>query len=133
MNYWVFFACEHLCCLSGTSGLGYLAGGSLGVATAECVRSSCFIHAPLEAWLVEADWQTLKLPGTGSFLQMECSKTSIICSRADLTAKEPMLSAQGRWSLWVWEAVEGQGFSCFRWLLALVEIRALALLLYFLS
>lgn len=107
MNGWVFFACKHLCCLSGTSGLGYFAGGLLGVATAEYVRSSCFIGVSLEAWLVEADWQTQKLPGTGSFLQAECFKISIVCSRADLKAKQP----QETWSLWVWEAMEGQGFS----------------------
>lgn len=109
MNYWVFFACKHLCCLSGTSGLLYFAGGSLGVATAEYVKSSRFIHVSLEAWLVEADWQTQKLPGTGSFLQIECFKTSIVCGRVDL--KAPMLSAQETWSSWVWEAMEGQGFS----------------------
>lgn len=69
----------------------------------------CISGSSLEAWLVEADWQTQKLPGTRSFLQIECFKTSIICSRVDLKAKAPVLSAQETWSSRVWGAMEGQG------------------------
>lgn len=95
MNYEVFFACQHPCCLSGTSGLGYFAGGSLGVATAESMGrvhvSSIYLW---KAWLLEADRQSQKLPCTGSFLQIKCFKTSVIFNGPNLKAKPLVLSAQ---------------------------------------